>query len=216
MFATLLALLLSLSPSQFAKGPPPKAVAALAKPWTVTVAAKVRASTVEVRGEDGGLWGSGFAVRPDLVVTCAHVVDDVKVVQLVTAGGTKIVADVVLCNRAADLAFLRLRGELRLAQLELATTDPEIGEEVLVTGHPFALSWSVSRGIVSAIGRKAKLSGHAYTGLVQTDAAANPGSSGGALVNRRGVVLGVVCGGIGPGVNLAVGAAAVRRLLPRP
>lgn len=195
------------------------------RPWTVHVAALARPSVVEVRSAkaDRNLWGAGWAVRADLVVTCAHVVGKKRVVRLVRADGKELTADVSLADPGKDVAFLRPRGKGRMPPLKLAARAPWQGEDVLTLGHPFGYTWTLSRGVVSAVGRTVEIDGHALTDMVQIDAAINSGNSGGPLLNCRGEAVGMACcvrealPGTGwQGLAWCVSAATIRGLVKDP
>ena len=131
--------------------------------------------------------GSGFFVRPNTVLTNAHVVEGQSSVEL-QADGRKYSARVVTLSPGTDLAVLEVydpnerQATLRLGSL----ADVRVGQEVVAIGSAFGVfSNTVTRGIVSAI------RGAGAVTLIQTDAAINPGNSGGPLVDRRGVVIGV-------------------------
>jgi len=132
--------------------------------------------------------GSGFFVRPDLVVTNNHVIEGQNSVTL-QAGGTEYRARVTIASAAIDLALLQVfnpnpqQPTLRLGTA--ATARP--GEEVIAIGYALgALSNTVTRGIVSAVRQTTS-----NVTLIQTDAAINPGNSGGPLLDRSGTVIGI-------------------------
>jgi S1-C subfamily serine protease len=131
--------------------------------------------------------GTGFFVRPNLVITNAHVVEGQSAVQL-QAGGNRYTARVATVSPDTDLALLNVdrpspgQRTLRLGSLD----DVRVGEEVVAIGSAFGvLSNTVTRGIVSAVRNAGSVT------LIQTDAAINPGNSGGPLVDRSGVVIGI-------------------------
>lgn len=131
--------------------------------------------------------GTGFYIRPDLVITNVHVVEGQSSVELV-AGETKRSARVMGTSPGADLALLQVynadpgQRTLRLGSVK----GVRVGQEVIAVGSALGvLSNTVTRGIVSAMRRTGEVT------LVQTDAAINPGNSGGPLVDRSGLVIGV-------------------------
>ena len=131
--------------------------------------------------------GTGFFVRPNLVITNAHVVEGQRAVQL-QAGDNRYTARVLTMSPGTDLAILNVdrpipqQRTLRLGSLD----DVRVGEEVVAIGSAFGvLSNTVTRGIVSAVRNTGSVT------LIQTDAAINPGNSGGPLVDRSGVVIGI-------------------------
>jgi S1-C subfamily serine protease len=148
--------------------------------------------------------GTGFFIRPDSVLTNAHVVEGVSSVQL-HSGASKYSATVVTVAKGSDLALLRVYNPspaqpvLRLG----SSSDVRVGQEVIAIGSALGvLSNTVTRGIVSAVRQAGSVT------LLQTDAAINPGNSGGPLVDRSGIVIGVNSMGIarqvGEGLAFAV------------
>jgi serine protease Do len=142
------------------------------------------------RLEQQGL-GSGFVLdREGHVVTNSHVVADAQDVRVKLADGRERTATVVGTDPATDLAVLKIDAD-GVAPVELGTSDKlEVGDWVLAIGSPFGLSQTVSAGIVSAVGR-ASLGIVDYEDFIQTDAAVNPGNSGGPLVDLDGRVVGI-------------------------
>ena len=131
--------------------------------------------------------GTGFFVRPDSVLTSAHVIDGHATVQL-QVGAARYTARVVTVSRAADLAMLRvLDPSPTQPVLPLGSTSAvRVGQEVIAIGSALGvLPNTVTRGIVSATRRAGDIT------LLQTDAAINPGNSGGPLIDRQGRVIGV-------------------------
>ncbi len=148
--------------------------------------------------------GTGFFVRPDQVLTNAHVVDGQSSVRL-QVGDTNYTARVVTIAQGSDLAILQVynanpqQPTLRLGSASTA----RVGQEVIAVGSALGvLSNTVTRGIVSAFRDAGSVR------LIQTDAAINPGNSGGPLVDRNGVVIGVnslaVAAREGQGIGFAV------------
>ena len=139
-------------------------------------------SVVEVRAP--GSTGTGFVIEGGRVVTAAHVVES-SPVSVVTIEAT-FAATVVHYDPAFDLAVLLVEEEIGIQPLELSEDLPSPAETVYAaTAQPFGGTATVSRGIVSGVVRQP-------TGqVVQTDAAVNPGSSGGPLLREDGVVVGV-------------------------
>ena len=149
--------------------------------------------------------GSGFFIRPDLVVTNNHVIEGQNSVTL-QAGGNKYTARVTSASAAVDLALLQVfnpnpeQPTLRLGSVTTARP----GEEVIAIGYALGtLSNTVTRGIVSAVRQTTS-----NVTLIQTDAAINPGNSGGPLLDRTGTVIGVNSmrnnGGEGLGFAIAI------------
>jgi S1-C subfamily serine protease len=137
--------------------------------------------------EAGNARGTGFFVRPDIVVTNEHVISGQSSVQLY-AGGAKYTARVISASVAIDLAVLQVyspNAQQRVLRLG-STANVRPGQEVIAIGNALgAFSNTVTRGIVSAIRKTDSVT------LIQTDAAINPGNSGGPLLDRSGQVIGV-------------------------
>lgn len=137
--------------------------------------------------------GSGFVISADgYIVTNHHVVEDADTVTVRLSDRRELDAEVVGLDPRSDLALLRVEAE-DLPYLSLGKDDElKVGEWVLAIGSPFGLDYSVTAGIVSAIGRSLpSRSGDNYVPFVQTDVAINPGNSGGPLFNLQGEVVGV-------------------------
>ena len=138
----------------------------------------------------GGGVGSGFVLNDDgYIVTNEHVVRKATSVEVEFSNGEKFEATVVGADRKTDIALLRVMGAKDLTTIALGDSDAvRPGEWVVAIGNPFELDHTVTAGIVSAKHRS--LHG-AYDDFIQTDAAINPGSSGGPLVNLKGEVIGI-------------------------
>jgi serine protease Do len=153
--------------------------------------------------------GSGFFVdERGLVVTNRHVVGSELELILQLSDTTEVRGRVVRSLRALDLAFALADLEAPCRALPLCAPDSiKVGQEVIAIGHPRGLHNTVTRGIVSSLGRL--INGTRY---LQTDAAINPGNSGGPLINERGEVVGVstliLAGAHGIGFALPAGALA--------
>lgn len=139
----------------------------------------------------GGM-GSGFIIDADgVVMTNAHVVDDAEEVIVRLADGREVRATDIKTDSRSDVAVMRIKVDEKLPFLPLGDDDRmEIGDWVLAFGSPFGLHHSVTQGIISAKSRG--LGGDMpQQDFIQTDAAVNPGNSGGPLVNLRGEVVGI-------------------------
>jgi S1-C subfamily serine protease len=160
--------------------------------------------------------GSGVIVDPaGLVVTNHHVVADADAIAVVLSEERAVEAEVIRVDPTTDLAVLRLRDVRGLPAVRFADSNElQPGDFVLALGNPFGVGLSVSSGIVSAVGRRARGLG-LEVALIQTDAAINPGNSGGPLVDVDGRLVGIntailTRSGGSVGVGFAIPANAVR------
>jgi serine protease Do len=165
--------------------------------------------------------GSGVIVDPSgLVVTNHHVVQDADAIAVILSDERAVAARIVRVDPTTDLALLRLEGVSGLPAVRFADSDRlQPGDFVLALGNPFGVGQSVSSGIVSAVGRRAR-GLPLEVPLIQTDAAINPGNSGGPLVDVDGRLVGIntaILTGSGGsvGVGFAIPANAVRAQLER-
>ena len=171
-----------------------------------------RATRAVVRVEAGGNTGSGFFVAPDTVLTNAHVVPGAWSVTIRRFDGSTRAANVAASSTEIDVAVLRvLNPDASQQVLPLGSVARvRSGQEVIAVGSPLgALQGSVTRGIVSAVRSVGGVT------LVQTDAAVNPGNSGGPLVTREGDVIGIatMTAASAQGLSFAVGIDHAKALL---
>jgi S1-C subfamily serine protease len=140
--------------------------------------------------------GSGFEVDDEgTVVTAAHVVDEATSVKVILEDGTTRAAEVLGVDDASDLAVIRFDPEgAELHPLELGDSAAlRVGASVAAIGAPFEYAWSFSTGIISGLERTIEApNGFTVSHAIQTDAAVNPGNSGGPLLDAEGDVIGVV------------------------
>jgi serine protease Do len=138
--------------------------------------------------------GSGVIISADgYIITNHHVTTDGSRIEVSFHDKRKEEATIVGNDPATDLALLKVKGE-NYSFLEYGNSDQvEVGQWVLAVGNPFNLSSTVTAGIVSAKARSINILREAYAveSFIQTDAAVNPGNSGGALVNERGELIGI-------------------------
>lgn len=185
--------------------------------------ARVRGAVVTLRalgtGRDG--YGAGVVVRADgMVLTALHVVKGAAALAAVTDDGEEFPARVVASDAAIDVALLRVLAPGRTFETAEFGDDEalQVGETLLAISNPFGLGVSASRGLLSAKNRRNVVHDN-QASLLQTDAAINPGSSGGALVNLDGELVGIITAiltrsGGHQGVGFAVPAGELRRALP--
>lgn len=144
-------------------------------------------------GRESRSLGSGFIVSDDgYILTNNHVVEDADEIVVRLVDRREFDAEVVGTDKRSDLALLKVNAK-DLPVLKMAGDNSlKVGEWVLAIGSPFGLDYSVSSGIVSAIGRSIRdVGGGTYVPFIQTDVAINPGNSGGPLFNMRGEVVGI-------------------------
>jgi len=170
-------------------------------------------ASLTVRGAGGAGAGSASVIGSDgLLLTSAHVVAGATAAEAAFADGTSTRVDVVGRDILSDLAVLRARGETP-EPVELGDASSlRVGQVVVALGNPLGLAGSVTAGIVSALGRSLPTrSGRVIDEVIQTDAALNPGNSGGVLADSAGRMVGVNTAVAGVGVGLAVPVNATTR-----
>ena len=178
----------------------------------ITVVDRVSPSVVNVRRGRSG--GSGVIVAPDgYTLTNAHVVDGAREVAVTLHTGAELTAAVVGIDSATDLAVIRILGA-GLPVAELAETDSlRVGQLVIAIGDPLGFHSTVTTGVVSALGRSLSArDGRLIENVIQTDAALNPGNSGGPLVDTHAKVVGINTAIIptAQGICFAIPAATAR------
>jgi len=169
---------------------------------------------------DGEEWfGSGFVFGTEgYILTAQHVIDDLSQIDVILHDGTISAASVVGGCKYSDIAVLKLEKSVTLQPLELAdSTTVAPGDPVMALGSPFDLPGTVTSGIVSHINGATAYAGDWLTSnLIQYDAATNYGSSGGALINSRGEIIGMTVARIHPalgeGIYWAISSNKVERV----
>jgi len=148
--------------------------------------------------EDGGgreriahALGSGIIVSADgYILTNNHVIERASKIQVIMQDNVEYEAELIGADPQTEVALIKVDAETDLPFVTFGDSERlRIADEVMAIGNPFGLGHTVTKGIVSALGRSIGLID--YEDLIQTDATINPGNSGGALVNRRGEVVGM-------------------------
>ena len=155
---------------------------------TEELVSKAKKGVVTIALPEGN--GTGFVVKHQnnktVLITNNHVISSVENATVLWSDGTEDYADVILNGNdnspLSDIALLEVIGTEGVA-LPIASSSPEIGSEVIAIGAPSGLQFSVSRGIVSSIREEGN--------IIQTDAAVNPGNSGGPLLDQQGCIVGM-------------------------
>ena len=193
----------------------------------VRLAEKVRPSVVQVRvslkpvadaneesQRPGGSRGSGFIIHPQgYILTAQHVVNGAREIEVRLADRQRMRGKVIAADPQVDLAIIKVDGAKELPILEFGNSDIlKVGEMVAVLGYPFGTESSLSLGIISRRGRS---HGSGFD-LLQTDAGASAGGSGGPLVNLRGHVVGMITMASQSGnMGFAVPVNAIKSMISR-
>ena len=178
----------SASPNNFSKA------AFIATPTVVNIQAKTK-NALDIWGmESGTSTGSGVIISRDgYIITNRHVISGANDINVTLSNNREYKAELIGQDNSTDLAILKINVK-GLQSITFGNSDSlMIGEWVLAVGNPFNLSSTVTAGIVSAKGRSIDILDDAYRieSFIQTDAAVNPGNSGGALVNTNGDLVGI-------------------------
>ncbi|MGI5917810.1 MAG: S1C family serine protease [Anaerolineae bacterium] len=198
---------------------------------TIAVYNKVSPSVVHITSRVvtmdffGGLYpsegtGSGFVIdRRGHIVTNYHVIERADSIEVTLLDRTVVPAVVVGTDPFSDLAVLHVDVEPeKLYPVDMSFEgDLRVGQRAIAIGNPFGLDWTLTAGVISAVGRPLQISSERIIyDVVQTDAAINPGNSGGPLLNSRGQLIGVntAIRSEADNIGFAIPLSTLRRVLP--
>lgn len=207
----------------------------VARPAVVHVRSKYQGNAAKGKNPWGGLFGddfklpspggessgSGVIISPDgYIATNNHVIENADEISIIMTDNRRFKAKVVGVDKSTDLALLKIEAE-NLPHIQTGSSDDiQIGEWVVAIGNPMELTSTVTAGIVSAKGRDIRLLDGNYRieSFIQTDAAVNPGNSGGALVDVNGQLVGINTAiasrtGMFAGYSFAIPAAIVKKVM---
>lgn len=172
---------------------------ASSSPTVAEIYQKIGPSVVVVETANGSLGSGVIAADDGTVLTADHVIADGGAITVLFSDGTRSTATVASADAKTDIATLT---PATLPQTIVPATlggGAQVGGDVVAIGNPLGLTFSVSSGVVSGVNRTATTANGAFSGLIQFDAAVNPGSSGGPLLDAKGLVIGVVVSIADPG-----------------
>jgi len=185
---------------------------------------KVSAAVVNIKvkkktrsGSGSGAGGSGFIISPEgFIVTNCHVAENNESIEIELQDGRTFTADLVGLDPYTDLAVLKIYTDNLPFISFQKNSDLRVGQLSIAIGNPFGFQCTVTTGVISALGRTLQSrSGRMIDNVIQTDAALNPGNSGGPLVDSNGMVIGVNTAIIkeAQGICFAIGAGTAEYII---
>ncbi len=177
---------------------------------------------IQVQTRFGESSGTGVILESDgLILTNQHVIDSARTITVALTDDRVFEATVIGEDRSADIAVIKIEAEGLQTAVLGDSEGLRVGEDVIAIGHALGLAGgpTVSKGVVSALGRTVTQGGEQLTDLIQTDAAINPGNSGGPLLNTDGRVIGINTArlntgeGIGFAIEINTASSIVQQLI---
>jgi S1-C subfamily serine protease len=161
--------------------------------------------------------GSGFIISSDgYIITNNHVVENSRRIEVELYDGRKYLSEIIGNDPFTDIAVIKIHGDSLIAVTIGNSESLKVGQLVIAIGNPFGFQCTVTAGVISALGRSIKsVNGRLIDNVIQTDAALNPGNSGGPLVNTAGKVIGINTAIISSaqGICFAVGSSTAEYVI---